>query len=172
MNNQKVSMWNTMSHNQYTNENNINNISRADLVKRSTLSVDAKEFYPANFNLAQNTSQGTTKSLQDRLNKYKNIEPQQNNKRELDYLFETIILLTNKPGKFDSTLPALVETLKPHFNDPEFITKITQEIFEQVKIYNFYPPNNNIHMTYITRNALVNKFIVKYVRFQYVILNL
>lgn len=142
MSNQKVqSLWDPdqeypplrMPHFLTNDENIVNDMtSRADLVKRSTLSVDAKEFYPASFNITQNTaSPASTKSVQDRLNKYKHMEQSVN--REQDYLYETIALLTCKPGKFDSILPSLLQNLQPHFNDLEFISYITQVIFEQVR---------------------------------------
>lgn len=112
-----------------------NKYVETDLVKRSTLSVDAKEFYPASY--LQTPSPAPIKSVQDRLTKYnkQNIENDRNDStsnKDVDFLYDSIEVLTVKPGKFDSILPSLLESLEPFFEDVNSVFHITEIIFTQV----------------------------------------
>lgn len=113
----------------------------ADLVKRSTLSVDAKEFYPASYQ--PTASPAPIKSVQDRLTKYnkQNIENDMSEaaSSNIEFLYDAVEILTLKPGKFDSILPSLLENIEPLFGDVNSVFHITEVIFNQVYI-------NHIHI--------------------------
>lgn len=114
-------------------------------VAKSTLSVEAKEWYPPGYNStpAVNnypTYSKPTNSAQNRLNKYKQVQNDNKFKgtydydQQLQYLYEIIKLLTLKPGKFDEVIFSLIEFLEPYFNDIEVMSKVTTVIFQQAVV--------------------------------------
>lgn len=120
---------------------NSSNVSNLDIVKKSTLSVDAKEFFPANFNVVSSSTSAPSKSIQDRLKKYKPIEnnySESSSRNEFDFLYNSLELLTVKPGKFDNVVPDLIEHLEPYFNDVESVSKITEVLFNQVFTFSIH----------------------------------
>lgn len=116
------------------NDSTVSNLE--NIVQKSNLSVDAKEFVPASFNIMSSSSTSSTQhSVQNRLNKYKPVENNYNeitNSYQFNVLFNSIELLTVKPGKFDIVIPTLLEHLDPYFGNVDAMSKITEIIFTQV----------------------------------------
>lgn len=128
-------------------------------VKKSTLSVDAKEWYPASYSGPVAPSNAPKNSVQNRLSMFKkpteNKTPHEtyhNNEsdnntllyndevvnQDINRLQHVIDTLTYDPGQFDDLLEIFEESYRPHTNDISVSSTLAEMLFRQsVKEPNF-----------------------------------
>ncbi|XP_018322542.2 polyadenylate-binding protein-interacting protein 1 isoform X2 [Agrilus planipennis] len=119
-----------------------------DILSTSTLSVDAKEWFPPSHKAANDSSQLPSSSLQGRLLKIKTLKDNNptaddqvsfNNENyiveicndDLQSLHEIIFRITQDPGEYDSALDVVQKVVEPYLEDVEFLGKLANLIVEQ-----------------------------------------
>lgn len=112
--------------------------------------MDAKEWFPPNYNKNITSDSSNSKSVQNRLLKFKapaeaavNVSNGEDSLQSSDFILDEptkdlsklqviICTLIEDPGQYDDLIGTFIETLGPYYEDVNIVSTTTNLIFSQV----------------------------------------